>query len=296
MIYATTPMTDSVRSAVELAWGVRLPGEGVRLTGGEESASYRFGPLVVRIGPAWRSTAELEWSYAIAARTAADVPEVTPPRPLRGGGYVLRVDDRPVSVWPYASGSWADPDDEAQVRQAAELLARLHRAFARLTVPVPRPGQASLGWLREPHPDVADPELDRWMEAFLRKRSAWQPLHGDVYRANVLSRDRRIVALLDWDDISIGPPEQELAWAASEWGAVPRTLDLGAALRFVDTYVAAGGTADRIGEVELAQLVRDRIRMEVNYSHATGQWGVSTDPEEVEYEARQLRAFRQLAP
>ncbi|GAB3416446.1 hypothetical protein GCM10027569_39170 [Flindersiella endophytica] len=288
-------MTDAVRSAVERSWGVRLTGDGVRLTGGEESASYRFGPLVVRIGPTWRSSAELEWSYAIAARIAASVPEVTEPRPTLAGGHVLRVDDRPVSVWPYAEGTWADPDDEAQATQAARLLARLHRACARLTDLEPRPGQADLGWLREPHPDVVDAELDHWLAEFQRKRIVRHPLHGDVYRANVLVRSRRIVALLDWDDVSIGPPEQELAWAASEWSGITKTLDPTRALRFVDTYVAAGGTADRIGEAELTQLVRGRIRMEVTYSHATGQWGASADPEEAEYEARQLRAFRELS-
>lgn len=296
MAYVDTPMTSSVREAVEASWGLTVGGEGVRLPGGEESASYRVGQRVVRIGPDWRTEAELEWCYAIAARAAGEVPEVTAPLATACGTYVVRVEDRPVSVWPFVEGSWADGTDDDQGRQAADLLARLHRTFATMTNLTPRPGEADLGWLSAPHPDVEDPSLDRWLADFMVRRSARQPLHGDVYRANVLVHTGRIVALVDWDDVSLGPPEQELAWAAGEWGQVRTTLDLDAALRFVDAYVAAGGSADRIGAEELAQLVRGRIRMEVNYSHATGQWGATDDPEEREYEASQLRAFRTLRP
>lgn len=289
-------MTGSIRRAVEANWGLSAAGDAVRLPGGEESASYRIGRNVVRIGPEWRSDAELEWSYTITARVAADVPEVTEPLATSRGSYVVRVGDRPVSVWPYAEGSWADHSDVDQQDRAADLLARLHRAFARLSDLTPRPAWADLDWLREPHPDVADRDLDGWLADFMERRSVRQPLHGDVYQGNVLIRDGHIVALVDWDEIFLGPPEQELAWAAGEWGSVRETLDLAAAMRFVDTYRAAGGPADRIGPDELAQLIRGRIRMEVNYSHATGQWGTCDDPEEREYEANQLRAFRALRP
>lgn len=83
---------------------------------------------------------------------------------------------------------------------------------------------------------------------------------------------------------------------AAEWGDVRQTLDLAGALQFVDAYVAAGGPAERIGAEELAQVIRARIRMEVNYSHATGQWGTSDDPEERVYEANQIKTFRALRP
>lgn len=54
------------------------------------------------------------------------------------------------------------------------------------------------------------------------RRDRLQPLHGDVYRANVLVRDRRLVALVDWDDVLLG-----------------KILD--PAMRFIDNYAAAGG-------------------------------------------------------
>lgn len=112
----------------------------------------------------------------------------------------------------------------------------------------------------------------------------------------MLVRNGRIVALLDWDDVFVGRPEQELAWAAWEWSDALDTLDLAPAMQFVDRYLSSGGTASRIGPEEFAQLVRGRIRMEVNYSYATGQWGSSTDPEELTFMANRLRAFRALRP
>lgn len=296
MAYATTPLTDAVRETVDREWGIPVTGNGTRLTGGEESASYRLGDRVVRVGPTWRGIPELEWAYGIVARAAVDVPEVTAPVATRCGRYAVRADDRPISVWPYVEGTWADPSDESQRQQAARLLARLHRAFAGMSKLTQRPGREDLAWPRKPHPAVADPALDEWLDDFELRRTARQPIHGDVYRANVLVRDGRIVALLDWDDVNVGPPEQELAWAAAEWSDTRRTLDLEPVMQFVDAYLAAGGTAGRLDAVELAQLIRHRIRMEVNYSHSTGQWGASADPEEVAYEANQLRAFRELAP
>lgn len=143
---------------------------------------------------------------------------------------------------------------------------------------------------------VADAALDRWLAEFTTCRPVRQPLHGDVYRGNVLVRAGVIVALLDWDDVFLGPPEQELAWAAAEWGGVRETRRLDAARRFVQTYVDAGGTAERIGDEELVQLIRGRIRMEVTYDCATGQWGISDEAEDREYEANQLAAFRALRP
>jgi aminoglycoside phosphotransferase (APT) family kinase protein len=141
---------------------------------------------------------------------------------------------------------------------------------------------------------VNDPELDRWMEDFLHRRTRCHPLHADYYRGNVLVRDRAIVGAVDWDDVFVGPPEQELAWAAWEWGRGLASLDLEPALSFIDRYIATGGTAERIDVGEFARLVRARIRMDVIYSHRAGTWGTSTDPDDIAYEESELRAFRAL--
>jgi Ser/Thr protein kinase RdoA (MazF antagonist) len=289
MAFVELALTPEIRRALHRFWGVA--GFAERLFGGEESAAVRIGAHVVRVGPTWRSDAELRWAYSIAARVAADIPEVTGPVRHSGGGYVVRVGGRPVSVWPYVAGVWADPENHRW--QAAQFLARLHRAFAAVQPERPRPSTPGPGVVREPL--LQDPELDRWMDRFYASNSRQHPLHGDFYRGNVLVRSDVIVALLDWDDVLVGPPEQELAWAVWEWTQRGRTtLDLAAGQQFVEKYREAGGTARPITPEELAQLIRNRIRREVAYSQAVGAWGISSDPADLAYETRQLRAFREL--
>ena len=60
--FVDTPLTSNVREAVEGDWSTNLNGPAVRLYGGEESAPLRVGDVVIRIGPAWRQLAELEYA------------------------------------------------------------------------------------------------------------------------------------------------------------------------------------------------------------------------------------------
>jgi hypothetical protein len=129
MPYVDTPLTGQIREVVSSAWGLDVGDAGERLFGGEESAAFRLGTEVVRIGPAWRTTAELEWCHGIAMAAAEEIPEAVPPLPNHAGATVIRVAGRPVSVWPYVDGSRVDDDDACQWAEAAELLARLHQVL-----------------------------------------------------------------------------------------------------------------------------------------------------------------------
>jgi len=110
--------------------------------------------------------------------------------------------------------------------------------------------------------------------------------HHDFYRGNLLAADGRLVALVDWDEAFVGPPEVGLANGAWEWGGGLWADDLDRVFTFVNLYVAAGGTAPGLTEVELRQLVRARLRWEVRYSRLR-------NPDE-DYEARQLLVYERL--
>jgi len=291
MPLADAPLTAEVLEAVRHHWLVSGD-HGERLRGGEESASYRVGEYVLRIGPGWRADAELEWCHAVASQASLEVPEVVAPRPTRGGATVVRVEGRPVSVWPFVAGTWGDDTDPRQRSQAADLLARLHRSAAGLPIVARPPGGPKLACA----PELADPALDAWLIEFDTSHPARQPLHGDYYAGNVLVDRGRIAALLDWDDAFVGAPERELAWAAWEWGDGLWTLELDAAKSFVSDYKTAGGPAAPVSEGELRQLVRQRIRWEVRYARVAREGAVLHDAADLDYEAQQLEAFRILRP
>ncbi|MFF0521110.1 hypothetical protein ACFYTC_20555 [Actinomadura nitritigenes] len=111
MPFVDTPLTAAMRRAVQDAWGRPVDGEPVRLYGGEESAAYRAGDIVVRVGPASRTNAEAEWCHGIAAHAAAGLPEAVAPLRARDGTTVVRVEGRPVSVWSHVAGEWPDADE-----------------------------------------------------------------------------------------------------------------------------------------------------------------------------------------
>ncbi|MEU7831491.1 phosphotransferase [Nonomuraea sp. NPDC049129] len=124
--------------------------------------------------------------------------------------------------------------------------------------------------------------------AFHAEHPVRHPLHGDYYTGNTLARDGRIVAVLDWDETFVGAPELELAAAALEWGD-----DLaGPSEEFVAAYHEAGGTAARLDEESLAQLVRHKLRREYAYFHK----GVTHDEEDIEYHRARVELFHRLRP
>jgi Ser/Thr protein kinase RdoA (MazF antagonist) len=205
VVYANIPLTPTMRRELTARFGVPR-GKAVRLYGGEESAAYRIADIVVRIGPQWRTDAEMAWFARLAAHAAAAVPEVVAPL------FVVRLSGRPVSGWPFVAGEWPDKFDPGMRRQAAELLVRLHKALA----DAPVPDEPVTPMPQGPGDDLADPGLDAWLAS--RAAQKVQPLHGDYYRGNVLALAGRITAILDWDDAYVGPVEREVAEAAWEWG------------------------------------------------------------------------------
>lgn len=292
-VYADTPLTREVLRAVGEAFGVRAPlAAAQRLYGGEESAAYRLGDDVVRIGPRWRSDARAEWCHAVAARAGAAAPEFLAPRRRPDGTTVLRVTGRPVSVWPFVTGRWADDRNPAHRRQAAELLARMHAATAGgVAAPPPEPGRR----LPDP-PEVADPELDAWLAEFDRRYPAQQPLHGDYYAGNTLVDSGRIVAVLDWDEAYLGPPQREAAHAAWEWGDCLNRGDLTGAYEFLEHYAAAGRPAGDLDDIAVRQLIRQRLWSEVRWANGAASRGVTRDAEELAYTRAQVAAFWALRP
>ena len=290
--WADIPLTDDIREAVAHAFEIDTTSPAERLYGGEESASYRVGDNVIRIGPEWRDTGELEWCYAVASHAGLTIPEV--PSPMLTGEHrrVVRAEGRPITVWPFVQGSWADRDDPHHRAQAAQLLARLHRSLADAPVEA-RPIDTSPV---VETPDLDDVELDQWWTGFVASHTRHQALHGDYYRGNMLVDDGRVTGLVDWDNAHIGPAIQELAWAAWEWTDASEQYDVERCAPFLAEYDAAGGPAPAPDPVTIAQVVRHRVRWEVSYGRAARARGVQHDADDLQYESDIIEAFHELRP
>ncbi|WP_420000302.1 phosphotransferase [Streptomyces boninensis] len=293
------PLTAAVRAATGVA------GTAERLYGGEESAAWRVGDRVVRIGAYEKDIAEAEWCHAVAAAARdGGCAEAVVPLPLPGradGATVALVEGRAVSLWPFVDGVWAGEDPET-AGAAARLLARLHRALAEVRLPPrPRPSFLETGLLGEvayEDPRLHDPQLDAWLADFSARARVRHPLHGDFYHGNLLADredPRRLIAVLDWDEAFVAPPEVEVGSAALEF-ADEFGGDFKEARFFADTYLEAGGTARAMDDEELAQLMRHRLRREGAYFAQAVARGVQHDEEDLDYHRRRMEAFSRLRP
>lgn len=292
-VYADIPWTGGIARTVVVHFGIDVPTErAVRLHGGEESAAYRVGAHVVRIGPVWRGDERMEWCHAIAAHAATAAVEFLAPVPTGDGRTVARCDGRPVTVWPYVPGTWADDRNRAHRRQAAGLLARFHTAMAAAGAgpPPAPPGRGPVP------PEVADADLDAWLAGFDRRHPVRHPLHGDYYAGNTLAAGDRIVAVLDWDEAYLGPPQREAAHAAWEWGDGLLGGTLAGAYEFLHHYAAAGGPGADLDGTAVHQLIRQRLRSEVCWARGTDERGVQRDAGDRSYTEAQIAAFWQLRP
>ncbi len=162
--------------------------------------------------------------------TGAGVP-VAAPRRARDGACRVRAAGPagPLStaVFPELAGDWLDVSDTAAVRDAGAWLARTHAALADLDdavadrVPprsdVPLPERVGT-WLTDGDPGhVLD--ASRRVAGLLATApgppGAPQVVHGDFRAANVLTREHRVVGVLDLDDAHRAHPVEDLAQACT---------------------------------------------------------------------------------
>jgi Ser/Thr protein kinase RdoA (MazF antagonist) len=303
---SATP-TPALRAAIARHYGVELiPGSATAIRAGDEAAVWRArtarGPVVVRLGPAWRTPAEVAWVHELLAFAAGRLAEAVAPLAAPDGSTALWWHGRPVALFPLVGGRVLDRDDARLRAAAARLLARVHGVLRRWPAARARPPagpDAPSRWPRPPDPpEVADPELDAWHRAWsasAERATAVQPVHGDFYRRNLLCRGGRLVGVVDWDDAHLGAPVEEAAWAAWEFGKREdgTRLDSARARAFLDAYAAAGGALPANAGGLAVPLIRWRLRQQVRAALAAAARGAGAD--DSAYTARQVLAFSRLA-
>ena len=214
----------------------------------DEAGEHHEESLVLRTAPSGHTvfpTYDLGQQYEVMRRVAASTPEVPLP-PLRwyepdtshiGGEFIVmgRVDGLvPPDRLPYTMEGWlletSTPEEQRTLQDSAiDTLAAIHRidwqaaGFGPL---LDRPGLGATGldqelrfyedfleWGRGDHPHERFYEVARWLRAHQPDPEPAPVLNwGDARIGNIIFRDHRPVAVLDWEMASIGPPQVDLAW------------------------------------------------------------------------------------
>jgi len=205
---------------------------------------------------------EVRWELALLQHLqAGGFPTIAPLARPDGAPYGLFA-GKPAILYPYIpghSGCAAALDRDQAMTQTAATVGRLHRLTEGLTLPHPRvrSGSDSRRMLaafleavarRGVGPDepalaelVATAETaGRELAARLEAAGALPAgvVHHDAHCANVLFRDGRLVALIDFDDACPGPLVADAGVLLGAWAIDPQTDDLvpQRALRLLAAY------------------------------------------------------------
>lgn len=206
---------------------------------GWDNFTFRLGDdLAIRL-PRRQASVELlvnEQRWLAIAAEAVALPVPTPVAiGVAGADYPW-----PWSIVPWIAGEPVDqaPLDADQGSALATFLKELHRP-----APAAAPSNPVRGVLLESRRerfsqcldrlrdscDLITPAIDRaWRDALaapFTETRLW--LHGDLHAQNVLSRDGRLVGVIDWGDMCGGDPAVDLG---SVWGLLPHASARAAAL------------------------------------------------------------------
>jgi Ser/Thr protein kinase RdoA (MazF antagonist) len=170
----------------------------------------------------WSRDAILDEHRLLDALTRAEIPVCAPLR-FPDGDTLHEIEDIHYAIWPRTGGRSPDELSDDQVGVLGRLLARIHAIAADVGAPNRRTLDAesvpleALDRLEEGEwlPPSCGPRYARAVEALVdvyleRSRDIkLQPIHGDCHAGNLLN-GREGWFFLDFDDMVIGPPVQDI--------------------------------------------------------------------------------------
>jgi Ser/Thr protein kinase RdoA (MazF antagonist) len=293
--------------ALEERYGLDGLEAGERLAGGYANDIFRLDsssrPVVVRLQHPPLRTERLRWEHDVVRRLAEEIPEVPTPLAARDGTTFFVHDRFAVWLLPFVEGAPGHGSDRLERVEAAALLGRLHRRGGELDV-TPWRGQKRLGDLAWPETAAGyvgplagrEEEVSAarsWAVTFVGETDAARRpssglVHGDYFPGNVLFRDGRAVAVLDWEELAVDWTAYDLASGLWEFCAdASGRLDAEAMTEFVAAYRDAGGTVPADEDDLLGPLIRVKRIVEL--------LRMPTDRHvDLDYHARNLDAFWSL--
>ncbi|MET7300479.1 phosphotransferase family protein [Embleya sp. NPDC005575] len=242
-------------TAWSVARGVLAPGVEPRvepLTGGSSNPTYRVrgggADLVLRTSPArgaLPTAHDMDREYRFQAALAGSTVPVAPmvalcsdPAVIGTPFYLMERLDGVVHARVEAVRELPAPTAAAAGCALARTLAVLHAVdpvavgLAGYARPEPYPVRQLRRWTRQWAASGADPvpAVDEVLAALSARTPAASPeriVHGDYNLANVMyerARPDRVLAVLDWEMATLGPPEADLGQLLAYWGPAGRLL------------------------------------------------------------------------
>ena len=220
---------DCILDAVEMAMGCQLTGLTAPLPS-YINRVYELQPVAgdrliakfYRPGR-WRRTA-LQDEHDFVLDCAAEEIPVVAPLELANGGTIGEYDGILFSVFPKRSGREMDLHTDEGWRRLGSLVGRIHLAGSRreagnrlqmhpATTSIPEIEQLLDGGFMSPHQSDRFKDItSRIVEIALREFEGieLQRIHGDCHRANILERPGEGLMVIDFDDMVMGPPVQDI--------------------------------------------------------------------------------------
>ncbi len=156
---------------------------------------------------------------------AEDEIPVVPPMTLSNGSTIGEADGMLFAIYPKRRGRQAEFESEESLQRVGSLVARMHAVGGRREAPsraVMSPGifaEDALDRILDADVvhssserefiDVCERAIDVSMDLF-PDESSFIRIHGDFHRANVMERPDEGLMAIDFDDMAMGPPVQDL--------------------------------------------------------------------------------------
>ena len=261
-------MISRLKQAIEDRYHISLSNDWSQIIdGGDECVIYRVEtkkePIIVRICPAWRTIAELQWVHRFTLHCAASIPEVVSPIADRHGSTIFLFGEQPVSLFPFIEGQPLEEGNDELSHHAARLLSRIHRAALGWKHDWNRPAlkPSAPESIQHDPPELVDFELDEWHRT-LPGTLTVGPIHGDYYSRNVLCQNGQIRGIIDWDESHLAPLMEEIGWCAWEFSQIETGDDLNdeRARAFLAAYYNENAPIQKIELETTIPFIRWRLR------------------------------------
>lgn len=236
---------------LQVRYDLAALGEPEPLTGGIWNQVYRIPAgersYVLRLAHPTATEASLAFTHLVMREVA--LPEVSPPIPDLDGNTVVRVNGRLAALFPFVEGERLNRAT-IDARQAGALLGRMHQATLPLDLPVSETW-ADLDWeensmwiwedleralagrdhgkkhgLELSNLSLSEQlrECREWVVGQSGKGHLRACTHGDYYPGNLIGREGRIVAAIDWDEARVDWLFWEVGRALGELDGAPEFL------------------------------------------------------------------------